>query len=331
VALGVALATWSGLQRRLKRSEVLVNCARRAGAVCRAFLARLSPEILAAVRFRWNWGRWPDFRNPQTFDEKLLWLMRFWRHPLKTSCADKYAVRSYVEEHGLGHMLPNLLGVWESSAAIDFDALPDRFVLKCTHGCGCNIICKAKSALDRRDVRSRLDRWMRVDYSRIAGEVHYALIKPRIIAETFLDAGAGGLPDDYKLYCFNGAAHCTMVCTGRATGQPGFDFYDREWKVNLPYSKSSALAHRQIPEPAGYREMLAAAETLSKPFPFVRMDFYSIAGRAIVGEMTFTPHGCIDTGYTDLAQRELGRLIDLPQPHIVPPGLSKDRRSSGGR
>lgn len=309
----------SGLKRRLKRSQTLVNCVNRADAAFRTTLYNLSPEWLAKLNYRKAWGRWPDLRNPQTFDEKLLWLMLFWHHPLKTRCADKYAVRSYVQEHDLGHMLPTLLGLYESSAAIDFESLPDRFVLKCTHGCGCNIICGAKDALDRCEAQRRLDGWMHLDFSRIFGEIHYASIKPRIIAESFLDDGTGGIPTDYKIYCFNGTAHCTMACTERATGQPKFDFYNRDWKAKLPYSKSSLLAHRSIPEPAGYREMLDAAETLSKTFPFVRMDFYSVRGRAILGEMTFTPHACIDAGYTDLAERELGRLIDLPEPCIESP------------
>ena len=158
--------------------------------------------------------------------------MLFWRHRLKTRCADKYAMRSYVEEHGLGDLLPELLGVYESSAEIEFETLPDSFVLKCTHGSGCNIICGAKSALDCSEAQRRLDQWMRRDYSKVGGEIHYSLIKPRIIAESFLDDGTGAAPSDYKIYCFGGIAYCTMACTERATGKPKFDFYDRAWRTN---------------------------------------------------------------------------------------------------
>lgn len=296
----------------LKKSDLLVRCCRKANDGFRGFLYRVSPEWLARVRYRGTYGRWPDLDNPQSFDEKLLWLMLYWRHPLKSRCADKYGLRSYVAEHNLAHLLPDLLGVYERPEQIDFDAFPDQFALKCTHGWGYNIICRDKDMFDRDEARRRLNTWLRIDVRKLSGEVHYATAQPRIIAEGFLSDGTGNLPSDYKIYCFDGKAHCTMACTDRASGQPKFDFYNRSWKMKLAYSRSSLLADRSIPKPTGYDEMLVASETLAKPFPFVRMDFYDIEGRAVLGEMTFTPHACIDSGYTDLAQRELGSLLELP-------------------
>jgi len=303
----------------LKKSDLLVWCCHKADDGFRSLLYSVSPEWLAMFRYREAYGRWPDLHNPQSFDEKLLWLMLYWRHPLKSHCADKYGLRCYVGEHGLGHLMPRLFGVYETADQINFDALPTQFVLKCTHGCGYNIVCRDKCLLNFYDAQNTLRRWLKINISTLAGEIHYAAIKPRIIAEEFLDDGTGNLPCDYKIYCFNGKVHCTMSCTERAQGQPNFDFYDRDWKNKLAYSRSSLVANRCIPKPPTYDEMLSAAETLSKPFPFVRMDFYDIQGRAIIGEMTFTPHACIDTGYTELAQRELGALITLPQ-KLLPGG-----------
>lgn len=291
----------------------------------KAAMSTISPEWLAKLRYFKQWRRWLSLSNPQLFDEKLLWLMLFWRHPLKQRCADKYAMRSYVEQHGLGHMLPSLLGVYENTAAIDFDALPQKFVLKCTHGCGCNIICQDKTLLDREKAIRRLDEWMRRDYSKSAGELHYAGIKPRIIAEAFLDDGTGGWPTDYKLYCFNGYVHCTLVCTERASGKHLVDFYDRDWQNRLPYRKSSVAVKRSIPRPPAYEEMIKAAETLCKPFPFVRLDCYSVNSKAYVGEMTFTPSACINHDYTDFAERELGQLIQLPRLHLYNSSSSDHR------
>ena len=279
----------------------------------RASLYDISPVLLAKYRYIKKMGRFPNFKNPKSFDEKLLWLMLYWRHPLKTQCADKFAVRRYVEEHGLDHILPELLGVYEKSSDIDFDSFPERFVLKCTHGCGYNIICNDKNILDREEIKRKIDQWMRIDISKLGGEVHYASIKPMIICERFLDDLSGNQPSDYKVYCFDGKAHCTMACTDRGSGHTKFDFYDREWKKKLPYSKSSMLANRSIPKPEAYEEIISAAEILSKSFPFVRVDYYSIKGKAVFGEMTFTPNGCIDPGLTDIAQREMGGLIMLPQ------------------
>lgn len=282
-----------------------------------AFLIAVSPLAFAKLRFRSMRGKWPNFKNPQSFDEKLLWLNLYWRHPLKSLCGDKFAMRSYVKGLGMEHILPNLIGVYEHSGEIDFSTLPGRFVLKCTHGCGFNIVCKDKSILDIAETKRTLSKWMKVDFSKIYGELHYAEMMPRIICESYLEELGSDLPSDYKIFCFDGKAHCTMACTGRSlNGRANYDIYDRDWTTKLSYSKTSLLANRNIPKPEAYEEMIAAAEVLSKPFPFVRMDFYSIKGKAVIGEMTFTPDGCIDVNLTDLAQRILGELVKIPEKRI---------------
>lgn len=306
----------SALKRTLKKSNLLVEGYRMANIRFRALLYEVSPVCLAKFRYRERYGRWPDLKNPRSFDEKLLWLMLYWRHPLKSRCADKYAVRTYVEEHGLGHLLPKLLGVYDAPDEINFAALPQRFVLKCTHGCGFNIICRDVRSLNPDSARRQLQAWLKINISKLAGEVHYAQIRPRIIAEEFLDDLTGELPCDYKLYCFDGRMFCALACTERESGHPEFHIYDREWATKLPYRKSTLLSDRVIPKPAAYAEMVAAAEVLSKPFPFVRVDFYNINRRPVLGEMTFTPRACINPDYTDLAQRELAAQLKLPQTRL---------------
>ncbi|HJV48054.1 MAG TPA: ATP-grasp fold amidoligase family protein [Geothrix sp.] len=278
-------------------------------------LYRVSPGLLARIRYRIEGGAWLRLDRPRTFDEKLFWLMLYWRHPLKARCADKFEMRSYLEGLGYGRFLVSLLGVYERSADIDFAALPDRFVLKCTHGCGFNIICRDKRGLDLEATRRQLDAWMQVNYARVNGEIQYAHMKPRILCETFLDDGQGGLPADFKLHCFHGRLQFTTVCTGRGVDGHGaaYDHYDRDWQKQMAISRSGIHPERWSPPPDCYPEMLEAAEALSKPFPYVRMDFYSVSGRALLGEMTFTPAGCIDTGYTGEAQALLGSLIQLPE------------------
>jgi hypothetical protein len=277
------------------------------GAVC-----RVSPELLSRLRFRAAWGRWPDFENPTNFDEKLLWLNLFWRHPLKTECADKYTLRKHLEKQQLGHLLPRLYGAYLSPEEIDLAALPERFVLKCSHGAKCCLFCKEKQKLDMDRTRRALARWLATDYSTLLGELHYAGMTPRIVCEEFLEDGSGGeLPTDYKLYCFAGHVHCTMVCSGRRANDTGrFDYFDPAWQ-RLPHYWGSASPERSIPTPAGWDEMVSVAERLSGPFPFVRVDFYSIRGRAILGEMTFTPGACIEA-HSEAVSRTLGDLIALP-------------------
>ncbi len=302
----------------LKRSQLITYCVRKTRSWSKMVLYKLSPTLLAKLRFIAIKGRWPNLNHPQSFDEKLLWLMLYWRHPLKTLCTDKYAMRNYVEKHGLGHILPQLVGVYENSNEIDFDTLPKRFVLKCTHGCGFNIICKNKRELDIEETNRKLDTWMKTNFSNAYGEIHYGTIKRRIICEQFLDDFTGNLPLDYKVYCFYGKAHCTMVCTGRASEELNLTYYhyDRKWKNRLPYDKTSLFSDKNFPKPENYEEMIAAAETLSKPFPFVRIDFYRINGKVIIGEMTFTPADCIDPNCTAVGQRALGELICLPEKRL---------------
>ncbi len=308
------------IKNTLKRSESTVACFHKLDTRSRIVLYNISPMLLYKILFRRSKGRWPELEKPKSFDEKLAWLMLYWNHPSRVQCADKYAMRSYVEEHGFGHILPQLLGVYENSTEINFDALPQRFVLKCTHGCGFNIICKDRNKLNYEETKRKLDTWMKTDFNKIYGEIHYAFIKPRIICECFLGDSDGNLPNDYKVFCFDGKAHCIMACTERGSSSDGrdakYDIYDLGWKNKLPYSKSSLLANRNIPKPEAYEEIIQAAEKLSKPFPFVRMDFYSIDGKALLGEMTFTPAGCKDSYITDLGQQVLGKLIKLPEKHL---------------
>jgi hypothetical protein len=278
-----------------------------------AVLVAVSPELLARLRYRAAWGRWPDFQKPTTFDEKLLWLNLYWRHPLKVECGDKYTLRGYVERQGLGHLLPRLYGVYESAQAIDFGALPEQFVLKCTHGCKANIFCRDKVEFDLARARRDLTRWMGTDYSKLLGELHYAGMKPRIISEEFLRDGTGRLPTDYKVYCFNGRPCWVLVCYDRIpNGKASLAVADVHWNP-VAFYRDEPPGGREVPRPAGLPEMLSACEKLSAPFPFVRIDFYSIGGRAMLGEMTFTPDACIDRTYTDYAQQEMGRRLELPQ------------------
>ena len=278
-----------------------------------AFLCRFFPLAATRYLYRKYLGKELNLEAPQDFNEKLLWLKHYWQHPLVETCADKYEMRGYVENLGYGHLLPRLIGVYDDPREIDWDALPDRFVLKCNHGCGFNILCPDKRDLDTGEATARLKRWMKTDYSVIAAEFHYARMKPRILCEEFLDDQSGVRPTDYKVYCFDGKAHCILACTSRdLAGHAKFDFYDRDWTRKLEYSQSSLRADRVIPRPDALPAMIEASEALSKPFPFVRMDFYNINNQAVLGEMTFTPMGCMETGYTDLGQEALGALVRLP-------------------
>ena len=283
-------------------------------------LHRLSPLLLVRYRYLRATGRWYPRHQPATFDEKLLWLMLYWHHPLKPVCADKYEVRHWAASRLGPARFPDLYGVYDSPADIDVTRLPDRFALKATHGCGFNLFCRDKAQFDMEAARRTLARWLADDQGGLFGEAHYSLIRPRVVCEELLEVEPGRLPDDYKFFCFHGQVHCVMACTGRTAAGANYDFYDPDWSRKLPYSRSSILAGRHVPRPAAFEQMLEAARALSQPFPFVRVDLYSVRGRAVFGELTFSPHGGIDKGLTEVAQRTMGERLQLPAP--LPPGPS---------
>jgi len=285
-----------------------------------ALLFRVSPDLVAKHRY-WKKFRKPlPLDDPKTFDEKLMWLMLNWHHPLKTQCADKFGMRSYLEDQGYGHLLVELLGTYTKASDIDFTALPKQFVLKCTHGCGFNLFSRDRQTFDATKARHQLDRWMKMNYAAVNGEIHYGEIQPRILAERYLEDGSGGAPVDYKVHCFQGKVHFTTVCRGRGPDGHGatYDDFDREWKAQVATSTASVQPERWCPPPECYPQILEAAEALSKPFPYVRIDFYALGDKALVGEMTFTPAGCLDPGLTEEAQNHWGSLIHLPAP--IPSG-----------
>jgi len=208
-----------------------------------------------------------------------------------------------------------LLGVYNKGSEIDFDTLPQKFVLKCTHGCGFNIICTDKNKFDTEHARVLLDSWLRTDYSKYNCELHYAAMTPRIICEEFLEGPGGKQPTDFKVFCFSGKAHSVLVATDRDESghTEKFDFYDLNWN-KLQYYQTSINSDRHTPKPEIFESMIEIAEALSKPFPFVRIDMYDINGKAVLGEMTFTPAGCMSPNLTDIAQSTWGSLLTLPAP-----------------
>ncbi len=302
------------LKNALPKSNLTTNLHAWIDVRFKALLYTLSPSLLVRYSFLKQRKKLPNLKNPKSFDEKLVWLILYWRHPLKTQCADKFGMRNYVEKNGMAHILPPIVGVYNSTNEIDVSSLPDRFVLKCTHGCGFNIICKNKRELDWPKAKNKLDSWMKEDISKYYGEIHYTQIKPRIICENFLEDSSGDRPTDYKVFCFNGKAFTIMVCTQRSSSpRAKYDWYDLEWSSKVRYSSPIGSSNSFIPKPAALEEIIRAAEILSRPFPFVRMDFYSINGKAIIGEMTFTPNGGVDVFLTDRAQELFGQMVQLPE------------------
>ena len=284
----------------------------RLGAAVWGTLCAFSPVIATRIKYRYNFHRGIHLRNPRTLDEKIQWLkLNTYRdNPLVTQCADKYLVRAYVEECGCGGILNDLLYVWDHPSQIEWDRLPESFVIKCNHGCGYNLLCRDKAELNVQEAQKQLTAWYNENYWKISAEIQYRKIPKKVICERFI--GGGSPLYDYKFYCFNGKARYVMVCAGREQGKPKFYFFDRDWRF-CPITRDGKNAPEgfTLPRPEAFDRMMEYAEKLSRPFPFVRTDLYDADGKVIFGELTFTPASGLDTNRLPETDLLFGSMLKL--------------------
>ena len=251
-----------------------------------------------------------DLKNPVYFSEKIQWSKLYSSSRLKAKLADKYAVRHWIEKRiGSEYLIP-LIGVYKDFDQIDFSKLPDKFVMKCNHGSGWNIVVKDKKQLVIDTARKQINEWMATNFAYKAGmEMHYKYIKPRIVIEEYLENSGGELVD-YKFLCFNGKAKICWVDTGRYTGHKR-DLFDMNWNhipVIFEYPNSSKV----IEKPKNFAEMVNLAEKLAKGFDQVRVDFYLLNDGSIkFGEMTFTSGTGTDRFIPRIYDYILGEQIKL--------------------
>lgn len=285
----------------------------------------LSDELYLKLRFRFKMGYWPDFDNPRTFQEKINWLKLHDRNPRYTKMVDKYAVKEYVANIiGNEYIIPTL-GVWDKPDDVDFDALPDQFVLKTTHGGGSGgvVICKDKKTFDRNEALSILRTSMNSDIYRNLREWPYKGVKRRVIAEKYMvPKGMIGNPSydlsDYKFFCFNGEPKYCQVIRDRHSKET-IDFYDMNWQhqefvgLNPIISGGAKLTNgvNPVPRPLLLDDMIGICYKLSEHMKFVRIDLYVIDDVIYFGEITLYPAsgiGIFDPGKWNV---KLGDLISL--------------------
>ena len=267
-------------------------------------------------KFRACMGRDLDLSDPKTMNEKLQWLKLYDRKELYTMLADKVAVRDYIAEKlGEEYLIP-CLGVWEDPDDMDFDALPDQFVLKCNHNSGLGMcICKDKSKLDIKKVKAGLRKGLKQDYYLTGREWPYKNIKRRIIAEKYMtDSAQSGEFTDYKFYCFNGHVDSVMVCLERGTGDPKFYFFDRDWNLQRYNLRGKAAPENfTIPKPEKMDEMFRIAQLLSAGIAHVRVDLYVSMGQIYFGELTFFSESGFDRNLLPETDALWGEKLVLPQ------------------
>lgn len=289
-----------------------------------AILSRLSPIIPDKLYLKWRFklqmGYKLNLDNPQTFSEKLQWLKLYNRKPEYTQLVDKYAAKEYVAKLiGEEYIIPTL-GCWDKFDDIDFDKLPDQFVLKTTHGGGNTgvVICKDKSTLDRDATKKKLKRSLKSDIYKSLKEWPYKNVKKRIIAETYLseeitpDNPTGDIID-YKFFCFNGEAKAVLIATERhSTTGVCFDYFDKDFN-HYPFEQGGPNSKKEIKKPEYLENMWEIANKLSKGIPHVRVDLYCIRGHIYFGELTFFDSSGFEEFNPNEWNYKFGEWITLPE------------------
>ena len=270
-------------------------------------------KMYLRMKYLLRLGKILNLKNPQTFNEKIQWLKLYGRKPIDTILADKYAVKKYISKTiGSEYVIP-LLGVWNKFDDIDFDKLPDRFVLKCTHDSGGIVICKDKNKLDIPAARKKINKSLKTDYYLYSRERAYKDIPRRIIAEQYMEDNLTKELVDYKVHDFDGKPKIVLVCQSRF-GKGGLceDFFSPEWEHLDIRRPGHPNADKQIACPKQLEEMLRLSEKLAKDKPFVRTDFYVINDKIYFGEITYSPAGGMAPFDPEIWDYTLGSWITLP-------------------
>ena len=291
----------------MERNSFLYKARRKA----QVFAHRIvSNEAMSKFYFKIVLGKKLNLENPRTFNEKLQWMKLYYypNNPLVIQCADKYAVRKYIEDKGYGDLLVPLVGHWKQADNIEWDQLPNKFVLKCNHGCAYNLLCGDKLTFDMKAAEKQLNTWMKEDFGAFNIEIHYSKIIPHLITcEEYL----GDNITDYKFFCFNGEPKFIYVSNNLVhdiQSQIGFFNLDGS-KMPLKREDYTDIAKVELPD--FFNEMLGVAKDLCKGFPFVRVDFFLANDRYYFAELTFTPSACMMPFNPDKYDMEWGKMIEL--------------------
>jgi hypothetical protein len=257
-------------------------------------------------------GHFLHLRHPRTFNEKLQWYKLYYHDPLMVTLSDKYQVRKYLEAQGHGCLLNELYGVYDRVEEIDPDALPERFVIKATHGSNMNIICRDKRKLDWKKSCTRMANWLQTDYFYSGRQWAYKGIRPRLVCEKYLENEEFHELLDYKFYCYGGKPEVVFVCSGRySPGGVKYSVYDMNWN-RIYMRKGNPCSDLDVLKPSHFEAMVSIVQKLCASFPFIRVDLYSISGKLIFGEFTFYPDSGTVRFSPDRFNYFFGDLFVLP-------------------
>jgi len=269
----------------------------------------LPDKLYLSILFKQRLGYAMNWKNPQSFNQKLQWMKLYDRNPLYSICADKIEVRDFVAKTiGEKYLIP-CLGIYDRAEDIDYSSFPNRFVLKCNHGAKYNIICKDKTQLRIYDTNKVLNKWLKSKFWRLKREYHYKTIKPRIICERYMEDAITGELNDYKVFMFDGKPYMIQVDLNRF-GKHQRNIYDPKW--NLLDVEISFPNGPNVPKPKVLDEMLECAGKLAEGFKEVRIDFYLVNEKLYFGEMTFFSGAGFSRYKPRKFEFEMGKKLKLP-------------------
>ena len=255
-----------------------------------------------------------NLENPKTLNEKLQWLKLNNKQKIYTEMVDKYEVKKYIKKIiGEEYVIPTI-DVFKKFEDIDFNKLPNQFVLKCTHDSGSTVVCKNKENFNINKAKKKINKALKTKFYKFGREYPYKDVEPRIICEKYMENKDGTPINDYKFYCFNGKAYYVMICTERETGNPKFYYFDRQGVLQKDMSldgKELKIEKEILDKSIDLNKMFEIAEKLSKNIKFVRTDLYSINDKIYFGEFTFFPSSGFDNTRTKECDEQLTKYLEI--------------------
>lgn len=253
----------------------------------RKILRLLPDKIYLRIIFRLKLNKPLNLKNPVTFNEKLQWLKLYDRKPVYTMMVDKFLVKEYVKEKISSEYIIPTLGVWDHFDDIDFDSLPNQFVLKCTHDSGGVVICRDKSRFDLETAKEKIEKSLKSNYYWRGREWPYKKVLPRIMAETYMQDGEEKSLPVYKFFCFNGKAEIVQTIQNDKSPNETIDYFDRQWNL-LDLRQNYPNSSKPLSKPIAFDKMLEISERLSQNREsFLRVDLYLVEGKIYFSEFTF--------------------------------------------
>lgn len=265
---------------------------------------------ISKVKYLYKNDKELNLENPIEFMEKIQWLKLFLYKEDYGYLVDKYEVRAFVENRIGAQYLNDIIGIYNNPDEINIDLFPNQFALKATHGSGYNIIVCDKEKLNWSSAKSKLNKFLKSDYSKFNGEAIYKNVKPRILAEKFLSESENDYIIDYKFFCFHGEAKYVWVKTF-CSGKYRNCYYDLQWNKITDDNNKYCFLEKEMKKPINFDEMISISEKLSKDFIFVRVDLYSVSNKVYFGELTFFPWGGKQRLTVERFNDEFGKLIKL--------------------